>query len=147
MTIRNFLQKENIREEIVTIPWYREGPGNQKPILMRFICMLKPFSQGTKFIVHGVDFYRTEGRDAHLYYSGDPMNIPRLSVSTNRKKLRYALAAALSGVTGARIEHVSNTVMWYTAPGIMNIYDDECEENDDGIDKAPGWGDTQGLSL
>ena len=128
MTIRNFLQRENIREEIVTIPWYQEGPGIQKPILMNFICTLKPFSQGRKFMVHGVDYYKAEGRDSNLYYLGDPMNIPRLNVATNKKKLRQALAISLSEITGARIDHIPNTVMWYSDPGAKNTEDEECED-------------------
>jgi len=130
MAIRNFLQRENIREEIVAIPWYHEGPGKQSPLLMRFICTLKSFSQGTRFTVHGVDFYRTEGRDAHIYYSGDPMNIPRLNVAGNKKKLRQAIATSLSRITGANIEHIANTVMWYTDPSSKNIDEDECEESE-----------------
>ena len=130
MAIRNFLQRENIREEIVAIPWYHEGPGKQSPILMNFLCTLKSFSQGTRFIVHGVDFHKVEGRDANLYHIGDPMNIPRLNVAGNRKKLRQALAAELSDITGAKIEHIANTVMWYTDPGGKNIDEDECEESE-----------------
>ena len=133
MAIRNYLQKENIREEIVTIPWYQEGPGNQRPILLKFICTLKPFSQSTKFTVHGVDYYKDQGRDAHLYYQGDPMEIPRLNVSTNRKKLREALAIELTRVTGGTVDHIMNTVMWYSDPNARNNHDDdeEIEEEDD----------------
>ena len=135
MAIRNYLQKENIREEIVTIPWYEEGPGNQRPILMKFICTLKPYSRGTKFMVEGVDYYIDRGRDERLYYQGDPMEIPRLKVAGNKKKLRKALAVELTRVTGALVDHVSNVVMWYSDPNVRNNHDDDEEiEEDEGDD-------------
>jgi hypothetical protein len=139
MAIRNFLQKDNIREEIVTIPWYEEGPGIQRPILMKFICTMKPYSRGTKFMVHGVDYYIERERDEHLYYQGDPMEIPRLKVAGNKKKLREALAVELTRVTGALVDHVSNVVMWYSDPNVRNNHDDddddeEIEEDDDDED-------------
>ena len=135
MAIRNFLQKDNIREEIVTIPWYEEGPGNQRPILMKFICTLKPYRRGAKFMVHGVDYYIARGRDEHLYYQGDPMGIPRLKVAGNKKKLRKALAVELTRATGALVDHVSNVVMWYSDPNVRNNHDDDEEiEEDEGDD-------------
>ena len=117
MVTRNYLQRENIREEIVTIPWYNEGPGKQQPELMQFICTMRSFAKGAKFSVDGVDDYQNEGKFSDMYFKGDPMDIVRLNVAPNRKKLRHAIAKELADITGGAIEPISNSVMWYSFPG------------------------------
>ena len=86
-------------------------------------------------MVPGVDYYIDRGRDEHLYYQGDPMEIPRLKVAGNKKKLRKALAVELTRATGALVDHVSNVVMWYSDPNVRNNHDDDEEiEEDEGDD-------------
>ena len=92
-----------VREEVVTIPWYQEGLGEQEPTILTFRCIIRPSRGLTRFYIDSVDFV-----------GEDPLSITRLRY--HKKGMSRAIRAALSDIYDvelARIGNIDRRVMWY----------------------------------
>ena len=97
----------NVHEPIITIPWYKEGLGEQEPIVLEFRCSVRPLAKGTRFIIDAVDST-----------GPDPFIIPRFS--RRKAQLQKILRAGIAELYAVEVENVGrikNTVMWYNTGG------------------------------
>ena len=103
-----------IHESIITVPWYREGPGEQQPLLLNFRCSVRPLAKGTRFIVDAVDST-----------GPDPFIIPGFSHHKSQLvgTLR-AMIAELYSVTVDQVGRIRYGVMWYNTGGQPDEEDD-----------------------
>jgi len=96
-----------IREEVITIPWYQEGLGEQEPILLSFRCLIRP----RYFISKGHSLFYIDGVD---FVGEDPFSIER--VRFHKKGLVSEIRIALSNIYDVeldRIGRIDGRVMWY----------------------------------
>lgn len=97
----------NVHEPIIAIPWYKEGLGEQEPILLEFRCSVRPMSKGTRFIVDAVDFT-----------GADPFALRHFSrYKVQLQKVLRAGIAELYAVEVENVGRIKNTVMWYNTGG------------------------------
>jgi len=108
----------DIHESVITVPWYREGPGEQEPLLLEFRCSVRPMSRGKRFIVDAVEST-----------GPDPFTIP--GFSHHKTQLRFAVRARIAELYAVEVEQIRNIhhgVMWYNTSSQL---DGEEEEEDD----------------
>jgi len=92
-----------VREEVVIIPWYQEGLGEQEPELLSFRCLIRPSKRHSRFYIDGVDFV-----------GEDPFSIGR--VRFHKKGLIAEIRIAISNIYEVeldRIGRIDGRVMWY----------------------------------
>ena len=92
-----------VKEEVVIIPWYREGLGAQEPILLTFRCIVRSSKKLSRFYIDSVDFV-----------GKDPFSIKRFRF--HKKGLDAAIRLALSHIYGVELSHIgriNRMVMWY----------------------------------
>ena len=105
----------NVHESVITVPWYREGPGEQEPMLLEFRCSVRPMSKGKRFIVDAVDST-----------GPDPFVIPGFShhKSQLQRTLR-TMIAELYAVEVEQVGHIHYGVMWYNTGGQSDEEEDD----------------------
>ena len=92
-----------VREEVVIVPWYREGLGAQEPILLTFRCIVRSSKKLSRYYIDSVDFV-----------GKDPFSIKRFRF--HKKGLDAAIRLALShtyDVELSQIGKINRMVMWY----------------------------------
>jgi hypothetical protein len=105
----------DIHESVITVPWYREGPGEQEPLLLEFRCSVRPMSNGKRFTVDAVEST-----------GPDPFIIP--GFSHYKTRLRFAVRAKIAELYDVEVEQIVNIqhgVMWYNTSGQPDEGDDE----------------------
>ena len=92
-----------VREEVVIVPWYREGLGAQEPTLLTFRCIIRSSKKLSRYYIDSVD-----------YVGKDPFSIKRFRF--HKKGLDAAIRLALShtyDVELSQIGKINRMVMWY----------------------------------
>ena len=92
-----------IKEEVVIVPWYREGLGAQEPILLTFRCIVRSSKKLSRFYIDSVDFV-----------GKDPFSIKRFRF--HKKGLDVAIRLALSHIYDVELSQIgrlNRMVMWY----------------------------------
>ena len=92
-----------VREEVVIVPWYREGLGAQEPTLLTFRCIIRSSKKLSRFYIDSVDFV-----------GKDPFSIKRFRF--HKKGLDAAIRLALSHIYDVELSHIgriNRMVMWY----------------------------------
>ena len=92
-----------IKEEVVIVPWYREGLGAQEPILLTFRCIVRSSKKLSRFYIDSVD-----------YVGKDPFSIKRFRF--HKKGLDVAIRLALSHIYDVELSQIgrlNRMVMWY----------------------------------
>ena len=105
----------NVHESVITVPCYREGPGEQEPMLLEFRCSVRPMSKGKRFIVDAVDST-----------GPDPFIIP--GFSHHKSQLQRALRTMIAKLYAVEVEqvgHIHYGVMWYNTGGQPDEEDDD----------------------